>query len=122
MTLSALNLARRIEAGELTPVAVIARCREAIALHEPTIGAFAALDLENVQRTVDLCGAALAARPLRGLPVGVKDIFDTAELPTEYGSPIYADHRPLADAATVSLLRCAGALIMGKTVTTELGL
>jgi Asp-tRNA(Asn)/Glu-tRNA(Gln) amidotransferase A subunit family amidase len=122
MTLSALYLARRIEAGELTPTAVIARCAEAIALHEPTIGAFAALDLENFQRTAELCETALTSQPLRGLPVGVKDIFDTAELPTEYGSPIYAGHRPTTDAATVSLLRRAGGLILGKTVTTELGL
>jgi Asp-tRNA(Asn)/Glu-tRNA(Gln) amidotransferase A subunit family amidase len=103
-------------------MAVIARCVNAITLHEPTIGAFAALDLENVRRAGDLRGAALAAWPLRGLPAGVKDIFDTAELPTEYGSPIYADHRPAADAAMVSLLRRAGGLILGKTVTTELGL
>jgi len=58
--------------------------------------------------------------PLRGLPFGVKDIFDTAALPTQYGSPIYAGHRPKADAAAVALLRRAGGLVLGKTVTTEL--
>ena len=57
--------------------------------------------------------------PLRGLPVGVKDIFDTADLPTAYGSPIYAGHRPMADAATVALMRRAGGIVLGKTVTTE---
>ena len=57
--------------------------------------------------------------PLRGLPVGIKDIIDTADLPTRYGSPIYAAHRPAQDAAIVARLRAAGALIMGKTVTTE---
>jgi Asp-tRNA(Asn)/Glu-tRNA(Gln) amidotransferase A subunit family amidase len=121
MMLSALDLARRIETGELTPAAVIERCAEVIAVQESTIGAFAALDLENALRTAKLSAAALMARPLRGLPVGVKDIFDTADLATEYGSSIYANHRPMADAAAVSLLRRAGGLVLGKTVTTELG-
>ena len=66
---------------------------------------------------------ALDAAPVRGvlhgMPVGVKDIFDTAELPTEYGSPIYKGHRPAADAACVAAARAAGAVILGKTVTTE---
>jgi Asp-tRNA(Asn)/Glu-tRNA(Gln) amidotransferase A subunit family amidase len=57
--------------------------------------------------------------PLHGIPVGVKDIFDTADLPTEYGSPIYRGHRPAADAACVAAARAAGAVILGKTVTTE---
>jgi amidase len=56
---------------------------------------------------------------LQGAPVGVKDIFDTADLPTEYGSPIYKGHRPAADAACVAAARVAGAVILGKTVTTE---
>jgi Asp-tRNA(Asn)/Glu-tRNA(Gln) amidotransferase A subunit family amidase len=58
--------------------------------------------------------------PLAGRTVGVKDVFDTADLPTEYGSPIYAGHRPRADAAAVALLRAAGARVAGKTVTAEL--
>jgi len=120
--LSALDLVRRIEAGELTPAAVIERCAEAIALHEPKIGAFVSLDLRDARRTAKTCADALIARPLRGLPVGVKDIFDTSALPTEYGTPIYADHHPIGDAAMVSLVRRAGGLILGKTVTTELGL
>ena len=57
--------------------------------------------------------------PLVGLTLGVKDIFDTADQPTEYGSPIYRGHRPRADAATVALLRAAGATVVGKTVTAE---
>jgi Asp-tRNA(Asn)/Glu-tRNA(Gln) amidotransferase A subunit family amidase len=58
--------------------------------------------------------------PLNGLTVGVKDVFDTSDQPTEYGSPIYAGHRPRSDAAAVALLRKAGAVVLGKTVTTEL--
>jgi Asp-tRNA(Asn)/Glu-tRNA(Gln) amidotransferase A subunit family amidase len=115
--LSALDLARRIEAGELTPRAVVERCAEAIGAREAEIGAFAALDLDAARRAADRPG--LAALPLRGLPVGVKDIFDTADLPTEYGSQIYAGHRPRADASLVAMLRRAGGIVIGKTVTTE---
>ena len=57
--------------------------------------------------------------PLHGIPVGVKDIIDTADMPTAYGSPIHAGHRPSADATLVAKLREAGAVIMGKTVSTE---
>jgi Asp-tRNA(Asn)/Glu-tRNA(Gln) amidotransferase A subunit family amidase len=57
--------------------------------------------------------------PLRGLPVGFKDIFDTADLPTQYGSPVYAGHRPAADASAVVLTRQAGGIVIGKTVTTQ---
>jgi hypothetical protein len=56
---------------------------------------------------------------LHGLPIAVKDLFDTFDMPTSYGSPIYADHRPAADAASVALARAAGAIVVGKTVTTE---
>ncbi len=66
-----------------------------------------------------LACAAAARGPLAGLPVVVKDIFDTADLPTSYGSPIYAGHRPAADAVIVTLLRRAGAVVLGKAATTE---
>lgn len=115
--LSALDLARHIEAGELTPRAVVDICAESIAAQEPEIGAFVALDLDAARSAA--ADPRLAATPLRGLPVGIKDIFDTAELPTQYGSRIYAGHRPPADAAAVALVRRAGGLILGKTVTTE---
>ena len=113
--LHALDLARRIEAGELTPAAVLESCEQAIAAREAEIGAFAALDLPRAKQS-----AAIApAGPLRGLPVGIKDIFDTVDFPTEYGSSIYAGHRPRTDAALVSQIRRAGGLLLGKTVTTE---
>ncbi len=113
--LSALDLARSIESGALTPRAVIERCADAIARREREIGAFVALDIEAALKRAD----AFAALPLAGLPVGVKDIYDTADFPTEYGSPIYAGHRPKADAAMVALIRRAGGVVLGKTVTTE---
>lgn len=117
--LSALDLARRIEAGALTPAGAVTMCAEAIAAREEEIGAFAALDLAAARTRAEGMAASLAGRPLRGLPVGVKDIFDTADFPTEYGSPIYRGHRPFADAAVVAMTRRAGGLVLGKTVTTE---
>ena len=115
--LAALDLARRIEAGALTPADAIELCAEAIAARENEIGAFVTLDLDGARQAARSSG--LSSRPLHGLAVGVKDIFDTADFPTEYGSPIYRGHRPRADAAVVSLIRRAGGLVLGKTVTTE---
>jgi hypothetical protein len=108
--LSALALARRIEAGELTPRAVVEMSAQAIAAREKEIGAFAALDIERACNTAD----ALASKPLRGLPVGMKDIFDTVDFPTAYGSPIYAGHRPRSDAAMVMAVRRAGGVIPAR--------
>jgi len=109
--LSATEAAAAIETGRLQPAALIEACRARIAAREPGLSAFTALS------------AALpppaAAGPLRGLPIGVKDVLDTADLPTAYGSPIHAGFCPRADAAVVALARRAGALVMGKTVTTE---
>jgi Asp-tRNA(Asn)/Glu-tRNA(Gln) amidotransferase A subunit family amidase len=116
--LSARALARAIEAGSLTPSAVVELCAEAIVRQEPEIGAFAALDIAAARAAAQASG--LRQTPLRGLPLGIKDIFDTVDFPTQYGSPIYAGHRPKADAALVSLVRRAGGLVLGKTVTTEL--
>ncbi len=116
--LSALDLARRIEGGELKSRAVVELCTEAIAAREQDVAAFVVLDLEAARRAAD--EPRLAASPLRGLPVGFKDIFDTADFPTQYGSPIYAGCRPRADAAAVALTRRAGGIILGKTVTTEM--
>ncbi len=113
--LSALELVRQIEPGALTPRAVIDRCADAIAKRDGEISAFVALDIEAARERAD----RLATLPLRGLPIGVKDIYDTADLPTQYGSAIYAGHRPKADAAMVALIRRAGGVVIGKTVTTE---
>lgn len=115
----ALDLARRIEDGKLTPAAVVDLCARTIEAREAEIGAFVTLDIDAARKLAQDEGARLSRSPLRGLPVGVKDIFDTADLPTSYGSPIYADHRPRADAALVTMIRRAGGLIPGKTVSTE---
>ena len=115
--LSALDLARRLEAGELTPRAVMEMCAEAIAAREKNVRAFVVLDLDAARREAE--DPRLASLPLRGLPVAFKDIFDTFDLPTQYGSPIYAGNRPRADATAVALTRRAGGIVIGKTVTTE---
>jgi Asp-tRNA(Asn)/Glu-tRNA(Gln) amidotransferase A subunit family amidase len=107
--LSLIEILRRIDAGSLTPDAAIARSLDAIAEGEAAIGAFAALDRRA--RGGD-------AGPLRGIAVGVKDIIDTADFPTEMGSPLYAGWRPKADAPVVVALKRLGATIIGKTTTT----
>jgi Asp-tRNA(Asn)/Glu-tRNA(Gln) amidotransferase A subunit family amidase len=107
--ISLADLQRRIDAGDLTPDAAIARSLEAIAAHERAVGAF-------------VCRAdkprAASNGPLRGIAVGIKDIIDTADFPTEMGSPIYKGNRPRADAPVVMALKRAGATILGKTTTT----
>jgi Asp-tRNA(Asn)/Glu-tRNA(Gln) amidotransferase A subunit family amidase len=107
--LSLLDLLRRIDAGELSPEASLQLSREEAVAGDGDVEAFVALDTSaRVGR----------AGPLRGIAVGVKDIIDTSELPTEYGSPIYAGWRPKADAAVVSAAKRAGATVLGKTTTT----
>ena len=83
------------------------------------MGAWAHLDPEAALEQARARDAEPPRSPLHGVPVGVKDIIDTADLPTEQGSPIYAGRRPDADAACVRRLREAGAVVLGKTVTTE---
>ena len=113
---AAALLARR----ELSAVDLVRACLDRIAEREPQVQAFVRLDADAALDAA----RALDAGPLRGLlhglPFGVKDLFDTADLSTGYGSPIYAGHQPLADAAAVALCREAGAVLLGKTVTTEL--
>jgi Asp-tRNA(Asn)/Glu-tRNA(Gln) amidotransferase A subunit family amidase len=119
MMLSALDLARRIEEGSLTPADVVAMCAEIIAAREADLGAFTVVDIGKARSRAEREAAALAASPLRGLPVGIKDIMDTVDFPTEYSSPIYRGHRPVTDASVVTMVRRAGGIVFGKTVTTE---
>ena len=81
--------------------------------------AFAALDLERVRAQIDQINRRPRTTMISGIPFGVKDIFNTSDWATAYGSEIYEGHRPVNDAAVVSQLRSAGAIVMGKTVTTE---
>ena len=107
--ISLADLQRRIDAGDFSADAAIAQSRDAIAAHEKSVGAFVCHD-PNVR--------AQGAGPLRGIAVGIKDIMDTQDFPTEMGSPIYRGFRSRGDAAVVMLLKQAGASIIGKTTTT----
>ena len=117
--LSATEAARRISQGELRSIDLVEACLARIAKRERIVGAWQYLDPDAAR---DAARARDSERPLgllHGVPVGIKDIYDTADMPTSYGSPIYKDHRPRADAAAVARLRDAGAIVLGKTVTTE---
>ena len=107
--LSLVELQRRIDLGELSADAAIAQSIEAIGAHEKAIHAFVCHD-SNAR--------AVGAGPLRGIAVGIKDIIDTSDFPTEMGSSIYRGWQPRADASVVMMLKQAGATIIGKTTTT----
>src|SRR4051794_23795118 len=120
--LPAAQAARQIQAGRLTAVALTEALLARIAAREPVVKAFIHLDPGLALRqaaAVDATAKAGRKLPLAGLAIGVKDVLDTADMPSQYGSPIWAGHRPRSDAACVALARRAGALPVGKTVTTE---
>lgn len=117
--LSATDASRRIAAGALKARDLAEAMLARIAAREPVVRAFAHLDPALIRRRADALDAQGATGPLAGLFLGVKDVLDTADQPSQYGSPIWAGHRPRSDAACVALARRAGAVIAGKTVTTE---
>jgi amidase len=117
--LSAIEIARRIAAGETTAVAVIEACLARIGAREGDLHAWAFVDPELALEQARARDSETPQGLLHGVPLGIKDIIDTHDVPTEMGSSIYAGRRPLADAACVALARGAGAVILGKTVTTE---
>lgn len=118
-TLGAVDAARQIAQRSLSAESYARACLERIADREPVVQAFAGFNADRVIAQARKLDAGPVRGPLHGLPVGVKDIFDTFDLPTEYGSSVYEGHRPAADAAVVALTRHAGGIIIGKTVTTE---
>jgi len=117
---SAADLATRVRAGKATAEATVRRYVDAVLSGDGRLQAFAAFDPEIALRAARAVDAAGNRGPLAGVPVAVKDVIDTAEYETAYGSPIYRGHRPALDAACVTLLRQAGAVVLGKTVTAEL--
>ena len=118
--LSASEAARLIERRALGSEELVGACLERIAAREPEIGAWTHLDPEAALARARELDAQASRGLLHGLPVGVKDVIDTAAMPTAYGSPIYDGHRPERDAPCVERLRAAGAVVLGKTVSTEL--
>jgi Asp-tRNA(Asn)/Glu-tRNA(Gln) amidotransferase A subunit family amidase len=126
MSLSGLSLAQaalEIREGRVTSVELVRACLDRIAELDPGIEAWAFLDRDHALRQAEAADDAhrhgRPHGPLHGVPVGVKDIFDTHDMPTEFGSPLWRGRTPRTDAAAVARLRAAGAVIMGKTVTTE---
>lgn len=121
--MSANDAAAAIADGRLTSRELTEACLDSIARQEDAVGAWTFLDRDHALRQAELADDAHRAGrphgPLHGVPVGVKDIFDTRDMPTGDGSPLHAGRVARQDAGAVSRLRQAGAVIMGKTVTTE---
>jgi len=116
---TASEIVKAIADGQASAESVARACLERIAAREPAVQAWQFLDPDLVIAQAKAIDRAGDTGPLRGVPVGMKDIIDTEDMPTEYGSPIHRAYRPHMDAACVALTRRAGGLIMGKTVTTE---
>jgi Asp-tRNA(Asn)/Glu-tRNA(Gln) amidotransferase A subunit family amidase len=112
-------LTQSLERGEITSVDIVEACLARIAARDPHVKAWAHIDREAALAQARARDAEPRRSVLHGIPVGIKDIFDTFDMPTTYGSPLYAGHRPASDSAVVGLLRMAGAVILGKCVTTE---
>lgn len=117
--LTAAAAAALISGGSLSSSALVQSCLDHIAEREPVVHAWADLDPAGAMNQARIRDAEAAASPLHGIPIAVKDVIDVAGMPTGMGSPIYSDYVPFADAACVAMLRSAGAVILGKTVTAE---
>ena len=125
--LSASEAAAALASGALTSERLVQSCLTRIAARDGAVEAWAHIDpskaladarLADSQRNAG--GPAASLGPLAGIPVAVKDLIDTAGTPTEYGSAVFKGRQPKADASVVAQLKAAGAIILGKTVTTEL--
>ncbi|HEX2829782.1 MAG TPA: amidase [Burkholderiales bacterium] len=116
---SATEASALLANGKLTAVRLAEDCLAQVAAREEAVQAWSFIDPQQVLADARARDSEKPRGPLHGIPVAVKDIIDTADMPTTYGSPIYAGYRPRIDAACVALLKQAGAVIMGKTVTAE---
>ena len=116
--LNATEAAKAIETGTLTAEKLVRDCLDRIAERDPVVKAWVHLDPELALQQARAADQAKGG-VLRGIPVGVKDIIDTCDMPTGHNSPIFAGTQPFSDAACVALCRAANAVILGKTVTTE---
>jgi Asp-tRNA(Asn)/Glu-tRNA(Gln) amidotransferase A subunit family amidase len=118
-----LSATARFKSGEDTPRDFLERCLADLAALEPKVGAFVNLNLDGARMAADQSTARWRTgkphSPIDGMPIGIKDIIETADMPTENGSPLFAGFRSERDAASVAALREAGAVIVGKAVTTE---
>ena len=117
--LSAREAAQQIAERRLTSEALLASYLERIVAREAVVGAWQYLDRDQALAEARSRDSEAPRGPLHGIPIAVKDLIDTFDMPTAYGSPIYRGHQPAADASCVALARAAGAIVLGKTVTTE---
>ena len=113
-------------AGTDTPRAFLERCLEVIARREPVVRAWVTINASGARAAADASAARYrAGRPwsaIDGMPVGIKDLLQTKDMPTQMGSPLFKGYETKTDSASVLALRQAGAVVLGKTVTTELGM
>jgi len=117
--LSARDVVRGIKRGTFSAESVTRACLDRIAEREPALKAWAFIDPDLALRQARERDRAKVKGALHGLPIGVKDIFDTFDMPTDMGSPIYRNNRTATDASCVAQVRAAGAVILGKTITCE---
>jgi Asp-tRNA(Asn)/Glu-tRNA(Gln) amidotransferase A subunit family amidase len=117
--LTALEAAKQLEKGETTSEALVKDCLARITARDSEVHGWTYVDRENALRQARMRDDEPRRSPLHGIPVGIKDIFDTHDMPTTYGSSIYASHRPTNDSVVVALMRRAGMIILGKCATTE---
>jgi len=117
--LTATEAAALMREGKLSAVELAEACLARIAARDADVQAWMHLDPDLVRRAAKAADATPPKGPLHGIPFAVKDVIDTADLPTEYGSAIFAGNRPAADAACVAKMKAGGAVLMGKTVSTE---
>ena len=117
--LSATEIAAAIEAGDTTCEAVTCALLDQIRAREPMVDAWEYLDPDAALAAAKALDASPSKGLIHGVPIGVKDIIDTHDMPTTHGSPIHKQNQTCTDAPCVALVRGAGALALGKTVTSE---
>src|SRR2546430_7383803 len=113
--LSAMSAARKLAAREITAEALLADCLERIAEREPEVRAWTFLDTDAAMRRARALDTQGSGGPLHGLPIAVKDLFDTFDMPSCYGSPLYAGHRPRWAAASVPMAPAARPIVGRET-------
>lgn len=121
-TLNAVDMRRRLERRDITAEALIGACLDRVERYDGRLGAICTLSSTALEEARELDRRTAAGEPqgpLHGIPVGIKDVTETAGMRTTYGSPVYADHVPDEDALVVERLKNAGAIILGKTNTPE---
>jgi Asp-tRNA(Asn)/Glu-tRNA(Gln) amidotransferase A subunit family amidase len=118
-SLSVRELVTRIAKHELSAERVAQAYIEKVESLDSRVRAWQYFDASHALQQARKIDLSTSLGPLSGVPIGVKDVIDTADMPSTYGSPIYSDHRPVMDAAVVAAARTAGAIVFGKTVTTE---